>query len=101
MATKTGSRTLTAPKQSLAEQRHSPFRRQVNEAFCDPDGRFSIGKFLVIWTQIVVLAHMGTSWDKLIDKPETLLIVLGFLITPDLVKKIIIMKFGGSTKSAP
>lgn len=78
------------------EKRHSPVRRQFNEAFCSPDGRFSIGKFLAIWSQIVVLGHMGTSWDRLIDKPETLLIVLSFLIAPDIVKKALTMKLGGA-----
>ena len=80
------------------DRRRHLIRRQWNEAFCDPDGRFSIGKFLAIWAQIVVLAHMGTSWEKLIDKPETLLIVLAFLIAPDLIKKALILKLGGATK---
>jgi hypothetical protein len=76
------------------ERRGHPMRRQVNEAFCGPDGRFSIGKFLMIWTQIVVLGHMGTSWERLIDKPETLAIILLFLIAPDLLKKALVMKLG-------
>ena len=80
------------------DRRRHLIRRQWNDAFCDPDGRFSIGKFLAIWSQIVVLAHMGTSWEKLIDKPETLLIVLAFLIAPDLIKKALILKLGGATK---
>ena len=83
------------------EHRHSPLRRQANEAFCGPDGRFSIGKFLAIWTQIVVLGHMGTSWDKLIDKPESLLIVLTLLICPDVLKKLIAMKYGNGAADAP
>jgi len=80
----------------MKNRRHSAMRRQFNEAFCGPDGRFSIGKFLSIWAQIVVLGHMGTSWDKLIDKPETLLIVLTFLIAPDIIKKALVMKLGGA-----
>ena len=80
----------------MKEKRHSAFRRQVNEAFCDPNGQFSIKKFLVIWTQIVVLGHMGTSWDRLIERPETLLIVLSFLIAPELISKFLSMKLGGA-----
>jgi len=76
------------------ERRNSPLRRQVNEAFCDPYGHFSIGKFLATWAQIVVLGHMGTSWNELIDKPESLLIVLTILVCPDVLKKFLSMKYG-------
>lgn len=79
------------------EKRKSPFRRQINEAFCDPDGAFSVSKFLAVWTQISVLAHMNRTWDTLI-KPDTwatLAIVLCVLIAPDLLKKIITLKLGG------
>ena len=76
------------------ERRQSAFRRQANEAFCDPNGAFSIKKFLVIWTQIVVLGHMGTSWDKLLDRPESLAIVLTVLIAPELISKFLSMKLG-------
>jgi len=83
------------------EHRHRPLRRQLNEAFCGPDGRFSIGKFLATWAQIVVLGHMGTSWDKLIDKPESLLIVLTILVCPDVFKKFLAMKYGNGGSDAP
>ena len=38
---------------------------------------------------------MNTSWDKLIDKPESLGIVLAVLVTPDILKKMLAMKYGG------
>ena len=79
-----------------AEKRRSPMRRQWNEAFCGPDGRFSVGKFLAVWAQIVVLAQMGVTWERLIqpDNSLTLLIVLAFLICPDLIKKALLMRLG-------
>lgn len=80
------------------EKRHSPIRRQINEAFCGPDGEFSVSKFLAVWAQIAVLAHMNRYFEELIDKPESLLIVLSFLIAPDIIKKALVMKLGGSTK---
>lgn len=79
-------------------QRHSPFRRQLNEAFCSPDGSFSPTKFLAVWAQISVLSHMNVWFDKLLDKPDTLLIVLSFLIAPDIIKKALVMKLGGVEK---
>ena len=80
------------------ERRKSAFRRQWNEAFCDPDGAFSVSKFLAVWAQIAVLAHMNRVFDVLVAKPESLLIVLSFLIAPDIIKKALVMKLGGSSK---
>lgn len=80
------------------ERRRSALRRQVNEAFTDPRGEFSVTKFLAVWAQIALLAHMNTSWEKLIDKPESLLIVLTFLVAPDGFKKFLAMKYNGSPK---
>lgn len=77
------------------EKRKSAMRRQWNEAFCDPNGQFSIGKFLSVWAQIAVLAHMNRVFDELVAKPESLLIVLAFLIAPDIIKKALVMKLGG------
>ena len=79
------------------DKRHSPFRRQINEAFCDPNGAFSVGKFLAVWSQIAVLAHMNHSWDVLLGKPESLMIVLTFLIAPDSLKKFLALKYGNGT----
>ena len=76
------------------EKRVQTLRRQVNEAFCDPSGAFSISKFLAVWTQIAVLAHMNRNFDELVSRPESLLIVLTFLIAPDGFKKFLAMKYG-------
>ena len=80
----------------MKEKRSSPIRRQWNEAFCNPNGQFSVGKFIAVWAQISVLAHMNRVFDQLIAKPETLAIVLTFLIAPDIFKKVIAMKYGNS-----
>ena len=82
----------------MKEQRKSPLRRQLNQAFCDRDGNFAPSKFLAIWAQIAVLSHMNIWFDKLLDKPETLLIILAFLIAPDFIKKFLTMKYGGAEK---
>ena len=82
----------------MKNRRHSAFRRQMNEAFCGPDGEFSVSKFLAVWAQIAVLAHMNRWFEELIAKPESLLIVLAFLIAPDIMKKALTLKLGGSSK---
>jgi len=82
----------------MKEKRHSPIRRQLNQAFCDPTGNFSISKFLAVWAQIAILAHMNRWFEELIAKPESLLIVLSFLIAPEIIKKALVMKLGGGVK---
>ncbi len=76
------------------ELRTHPMRRQLNEAFCDPSGAFSVGKFMAVWSQIAVLSHMNIWFEKLVDKPESLFIVLAFLIAPNLVSKWLTLKLG-------
>ena len=43
---------------------------------------------------------MNNSWDVLIQKWESLLIVLVVLIAPDMLKKLISMKFGNGTNGS-
>lgn len=77
------------------ERRKSTLRRQFNESFTDPQGRFSITKTIAVWAQISVLAHMNRTWDVLILHWDSLAIVLTVLVAPDAVKKLISMKYGG------
>ena len=77
------------------ERRKHPLRRQVNEAFTDPQGRVSLSKVMAVFAQIAVLFHFGRTFDDLIDRPESLLIVLSFLVAPDIVKKALALKLGG------
>ena len=72
-------------------------RRGLNDQFYgfgNGDGTFSWSKFVAVWSQIALLFHFGKSFEALISKPDTLLVILAFLITPDLVKKIVSMKYG-------
>ena len=87
-----------ASRARALEKRRSPFRRQLNEAFIGPDGEFSISKFLAAWAQIAVLAHMNRTWDVLILHWDALALVLVVLIAPELLKKFVALKFGGSAK---
>ena len=50
----------------------------------------TIGKFLCIW---LILKHA----DDLISHEEALFILLAFLVLPDLVKKLLEMRFGRNT----
>ena len=77
------------------------WRRQANEAFCDKDGNFSPGKSIAVAAQIAALYWFGVTFDRLIDKPESMLIVLTFLIAPDTIKKFLSMKYGNGNGAKP
>jgi len=51
---------------------------------------------MAVLAQMTVLYWTGKSMDHLIDRPESLLIMLSFLIAPDIVKKALTMKLGGN-----
>ena len=70
------------------------WRRQFNEAWCSPDGNFSPVKAISIFGQIMLLYYTGRYFSDMLNQPETLLICLGFIIMPDVVKKLISMKYG-------
>ena len=78
--------------------RRQILRRKLNDAFYGfsaPDGSFSWLKFVGVWGQISALFHFGVSFDKLIDRPESLAIVLAFIVSPNLFSKLLSMKYGG------
>ena len=85
-------------KPAAPERRAVPptWRRQFNESFCSPDGHFSVTKTVAVAAQVMVLYWTGRLMEKLIDKPESLLIMLCFLIAPDIIKKALTMKLGGA-----
>ena len=48
--------------------------------------------------QVVAVVHFADKFGALVDKPESLAIVLLFIVAPDAVKKFLVMKYGGSQK---
>ena len=79
----------------MTEQR-STVRRSINSLGMR-DGEIqesklfsSVGKVLVCW---LIWKHS----DVLVNHSDTLFILLAFLILPDLVKKLLTMRFGGDT----
>lgn len=78
------------------DQRTQTLRRQVNESFSDPNGRVSVTKIIAVLSQIAALFYFGRDFTALIDKPESLLIILTFLIAPDSIKKFLSMRYGAA-----
>ena len=79
------------------DRRKSSFRRQINQGFCSPDGIWSPVKMAAVFSQIALLYHFGKNFDEFLDRPEALLIVLTFLILPDVAKKLVNMKYGNGS----
>lgn len=81
----------------MTVKRTQVVRRKLNDAwygFGDPEGRFSWSKFIAVWAQIAALFHFGANFDILIGKPESLGIILAFIIMPETFKKWITMRYG-------
>jgi len=78
------------------EKRTQVIRRQFNESFCDENGHVMIAKVVAVAAQVVVLFYTARDFAEYINKPEALLIVLSFLIAPDIFRKALNMKYGGN-----
>ena len=100
MATRHASRISTVPKPSRPDKRHSPFRRQVNEGFCNPDGTWAPFKTIAIFGQIVLLYHLGKDMDRLIEHWDALALIAGFVIVPDAAKQFLRLKWGQAAEPA-
>ncbi len=84
------------PQTCYVERRKSPLRRQFNESFCDERGHIAIAKVIAVTGQIMLLFHTSWYFGDMLARPETLLVCLAFIIAPDVVKKLITMKYGGA-----
>jgi len=76
------------------ERRESVLRRDINELVRDPTGKVSAGKVGSIVGQFIAAKYLLVHNGQLIDKPEALLILLGVLTVPEVVKKFVTMKYG-------
>ena len=85
----------------MVNKRTHPMRRKLNDAyygFGDPEGNFSWSKFLAVWAQWGILIETLLNFSELIQKPESLLVCVVATIAPDTIRKLLVMKYGGSGK---
>lgn len=80
------------------EKRHQVWRRQFNSSFQDEHGNVLVMKVIAVAGQGMVLLNTGLYFFEMLRLPETLLICLGFIIAPDIVKKALNMKYGNGSK---
>ena len=77
------------------ERRASPIRRQANECFEGPDGKFSILKAIAVFSQISALYQFNVWFDALIVNSLTMLVVMSFIIAPHLIVRLAGQRLGG------
>ena len=78
------------------EKRTQVWRRQFNASFQDEHGNVMVAKVIAVAGQVMLLYYTALYFDRMLDKPETLLICLSLVILPDLARKIINAKYGGN-----
>ena len=69
-------------------------RRQVNEAFEGPDGKFSILKAIAVFSQISALYQFNYWFDALIVNSLTMLVVMSFILAPHLIVRLAGQRMG-------
>ena len=78
------------------EKRTQVWRRNFNASFMDPHGNIMVAKVIAVAGQIMLLYYTARFFDRMIDKPESLLICLSLVILPDLARKIVNAKYPGA-----
>ena len=74
------------------------WRRQLNDGFQNPDGSFSWSKSFTAAGQASCLYHLNYHFAELMERWDSLALILSVLVAPELLKKLLSMKYGGSPK---
>lgn len=82
----------------MTEQRKASIRRDMNDLVRGPDGKVSAAKVGMNTGQLIA-AYLLLKYGELVIKTwDSLAILLGALIAPDSVKKLISLKWGDKEK---
>jgi len=76
------------------------WRQNLNDGFLTPDGSFSWAKFFTTCTQASLLYHLNMQFKSLMESWDALAVVLIVLVAPEMFKKVVNMKYGGSKAAA-
>jgi hypothetical protein len=80
----------------MTEQRHSPIRRDINDAVRDDNGKFSFKKVGIIAGQFIAGKYLLIHWEKAIASWDVLTVLFTVLIAPDLFIRLMNLKYGGT-----
>lgn len=76
------------------ERRKSVWRRDLNDAVRDESGRVSMTKVGGIAGQWIAAKMLLENSDKVIANWDSMTVLFSVLIAPELIKKMVIMKYG-------
>lgn len=78
----------------MIERRIPAWRRDFNDIVRDESGQVSLGKVGAFIGQIIAAKLMVEHSEKVIAAPESMAILLTALIAPEVIKKLLTMKYG-------
>lgn len=79
------------------DNRTQTWRRDLNDAVRDEGGRISFSKIGTLSGQFIAGKYLIEHWEKVILNWDTMTILFSVLVAPELFKKLLNMKYGGST----
>ncbi len=80
----------------MTERRMSGVRRDLNDLVRDESGKCSPAKVGAMIGQGIAIKYLLEHWQSVITSWDILTILLSVLIAPDLFKKLLVMKYGGT-----
>ena len=78
----------------MTEKRHGGIRRDLNEIVRDEGGKISLGKVGTAVGQFIAAKLLLQHSEFIIDRADSLAILLLLLIAPEMVKKFLTLKYG-------
>lgn len=78
----------------MIDRRIPAWRRDFNDIVRDESGQVSLGKLGAFAGQIIAGKLLIEHSQFVIDRPEALAILLTALIAPEVIKKLLTMKYG-------
>lgn len=87
----------TKSEPAAPERRKSTCRRDWNDAIRDESGRISMTKVGTASAQIMAFYYLAVHWEPLLKSAELLLVVFLILTAPEMLKRLMNLKYGGGT----
>lgn len=81
------------------DRRHQPIRRELNEIIRDPQGRISEAKTFAVLGKSALLYILLTYPVSILERWDVLAVIVSALIAPDLLKKFLTLRAGGTVAS--
>lgn len=79
----------------MIERRHQIWRRDLNDAVRDTDGKFSFEKLGTYAGQFIAARYLWEHIDGVIPGWDIMTVWFTVLIAPSLFKKLMSLKYGG------